>query len=411
MHRLARIRSRRSIRNVIAAGLAAGSMAAAVAVLPSAAAVHHTVAKASGSTWVIGNIGTYSGENSANFYDGGLALQAWVDYTNANGGVNGHKIKLITMDDAGSPSTAVNDVKQLVQQDKVLAIVAMNSGVEADFGAYTTAQDVPVIGGSTPVPDFFIRPNFFPVGATANNSVVNLLSYAKNVLHQTKGGYLYCIEAPVCAQLEPVYAGAYKAIGGTLAYTSSFSSTAASYTSECLAAQSKGVQDLEIIGPSPILVKIAQTCNSLGYHPTLLSNDVTLTPALAKQLGSATSIWGADAFPFTESAGRAVTFQQALAKYEPSVLSTSTFTQDDADSWASGELFAAAAKAGGLGDNPTRAQLIAGLYKLKGDTLGGLTPPLTFKKNKPNSVNCIFMIKVANGTISEPQGLRPYCAA
>ena len=88
---------------------------------------------ATASTWVIGNIGTYSGGNSSNFIGGNLSLEAWADYTNAHGGINGHKVKVISDDDAGSPSTALNDVKQLVNNDHVLAIVGDNSGEDASF--------------------------------------------------------------------------------------------------------------------------------------------------------------------------------------------------------------------------------------------------------------------------------------
>ena len=363
------------------------------------------------ATWVIGNIGTYSGSNSSNFIGGNLSLEAWVDYTNAHGGINGHKVKLIVKDDAGSPSTALNDVKQLVNSDHVLAIVADNSGEDATFNTYLEQNDIPVIGGSTPLPSFFTEKNYFPVGATSNESVPDLLLYAKNVLHQTSGAYLYCVEAPVCSQLLTVYQGAYNAIGGTLAVSETTSVGDANFDSQCLAAQSAKAQDLEFVGPSFELPGIASDCATLGYDPTLLNEDVVLTPALATQLGSASAVFAADAFPFTATSAAAAIYHAALVKYEPSVLSSTTFTQDDADSWASGELFEAAAKAGDLGNKPTRAQLIAGLYKLKGATLGGLTPPLTFTKNKPNSVSCIFIVDVDNGKIVLPQGLTPYCPA
>jgi branched-chain amino acid transport system substrate-binding protein len=363
------------------------------------------------STWVIGNIGTYSGNNSSNFIGGNLSLEAWADYTNAHGGIDHHKVKVIVKDDAGSPSTALNDVKQLVNSDHVLAIVADNSGEDATFNTYLEQADIPVIGGSTPLPSFFTEKNYFPIGATSNESVPDLLLYAKNVLHQTTGAYLYCVEAPVCAQLLPVYQGAYTAIGGTLAVSETTSVGDANFDSQCLAAQSAKAQDLEFVGPSFELPGIASDCATLGYNPTLLNEDVVLTPALATQLGSASAVFAADAFPFTATSSAAAIYQEALKKYEPSVLSSTTFTQDDADSWASGELFEAAAKAGDLGNKPTRAQLIAGLYKLKGATLGGLTPPLTFTKNKPNSVSCIFIVDVDSGKIVLPQGLTPYCPA
>jgi branched-chain amino acid transport system substrate-binding protein len=386
--------------------LAVGAISA-ISTSSAAAAVKRAASK---STWVIGNIGTYSGDNSANFANGDKVMQAWADYTNAHGGINGHKVKVITMDDAGVGSTSVNDVKKLVQSDHVLAIVGMSSGDSADWDSYTTAHNVPVIGGSTPVPDFFQRANWFPVGTTANESVPDLLLYAKQTLDETSGAYLYCVEAPVCSQLEPVYAGAYKAIGGNLAYVSSFSSTAPSYAPECLAAQSKNVQDLEIVGPAPVVPKIAQDCQQQGYNPHILLNDVVLTPSLASSLGTARAVFGADALPFNETGTAAAkTFHAALQKYEPSVLNGSSFTQIDEVDWASGELFAAAAEAGDLGNKPTSKQLEAGLYKLKGETLGGLTPPLTFHKGKPTTVSCIFIMGISNGKITEPQGVTPFC--
>jgi branched-chain amino acid transport system substrate-binding protein len=364
------------------------------------------------STWVIGNIGTYSGINSGNFLGAGQTLQAWADWINAQGGVEGHKIKVISLDDAGVASTSVNDIKQLVQTDHVLAIVGMSSGDDADWASYIESTGVPVIGGSTPLPDFASNPDYFPVGATANNSVPDLLLYAKNVLKQTIGGYLGCEEAPVCSALEPVYAAAYSGIGGKLAYNTLFSSSAPSYAAQCLAAQSAGVQDLEIIGPAPVIPKIAQNCQSQGYSPTLLLNDVVLTASLGYSIGTADAVFGADAVPFNVTSSPATkAFHDALAKYEPSVLAHADFNQDDADTWASGQLFAAAAKAGGLGNKPTSKQLVAGLYKLKGVTLGGLTPPLTFNKGKPNSISCIYIMSIYHGNIIEPQGLKPYCPA
>jgi branched-chain amino acid transport system substrate-binding protein len=363
------------------------------------------------STWVIGNVGTYSGDNASPFAGSGAVIQAWVDWTNAHGGIDGHQLKLIEKDDAGVPSTSVNEVKQLINQDHVLALVGMNSGVEANWGAYVQSTGVPVVGGSTPIPDFFMKSDFYPSGTTANESVADLLLYAKQKLNNTVGGFLYCVEAPVCAQLQPVYAAAYKAIGGKLAYSSSFSSTAPSYAAQCLAAKNDGVQDLEIAGPSPATVKIAQDCAALGYHPTLLLNAVSLTPQISKELGSTKAIYTADSFPFSYTKGPAADFYQALKKYEPSVLNAANFTEIDASDWVAGQIFAAAAKAGNLGNNPTPAQLVAGLDKLKKTTLGGLSQPITYAKGKPSTVSCVFVMSQKNGTIATPNGLKPFCPA
>ena len=71
-----------------------------------------------------------------------------------------------------------------------------------------------------------------------------------------------------------------------------------------------------------------------------------------------------------------------------------------------------AAKAGGLGANgstPTSAQLTTGLQSLKGDTLDGLAPPLTFPAGQAHPVHCWFESAMHNGAFSLPDGTATTC--
>src|SRR3954471_7610096 len=49
-------------------------------------------------------------------------MTTWIKYINDQGGVDGHKIALTTLDDAGSAATAVANVRQFVN-DQVSAVV------------------------------------------------------------------------------------------------------------------------------------------------------------------------------------------------------------------------------------------------------------------------------------------------
>jgi len=51
------------------------------------------------------------------------AMKAYFDYVNANGGVNGRKITLVTKDDQYIPTTAVAKANELILKDKVFALV------------------------------------------------------------------------------------------------------------------------------------------------------------------------------------------------------------------------------------------------------------------------------------------------
>jgi len=69
----------------------------------------------------IGNINPYSGPASA-YGTIGKAIGAYFDKVNAEGGINGRKIKYITYDDGYSPPKAVEQARKLVESDEVLLI-------------------------------------------------------------------------------------------------------------------------------------------------------------------------------------------------------------------------------------------------------------------------------------------------
>jgi branched-chain amino acid transport system substrate-binding protein len=103
-------------------------------------------------------------------------------------------------------------------------------------------------------------------------------------------------------------------------------------------------------------------------------------------------------------------FHDALQQYAPDVINNpQNFSENDAEDWAAGMLFVAAAQAGHLGDNPTAAQVKQGLYALHGETLGGIAPPLTFTPNQPTVVKCYFVMGINNGQFTTPDGLKTFC--
>jgi len=69
----------------------------------------------------IGNINPYSGPASA-YGTIGKSIAAWFEKVNAEGGVNGRKIKFISLDDGYSPPKTVEQARKLVEQEEVLAL-------------------------------------------------------------------------------------------------------------------------------------------------------------------------------------------------------------------------------------------------------------------------------------------------
>src|SRR5262245_61069658 len=69
----------------------------------------------------LGHTNPYSGPLSA-YGSIGLAIQAFWAMVNAEGGINGRKVNLISYDDGYTPPKTVEMVRKLVEDDKVLAV-------------------------------------------------------------------------------------------------------------------------------------------------------------------------------------------------------------------------------------------------------------------------------------------------
>ncbi|MTA48723.1 MAG: ABC transporter substrate-binding protein, partial [Actinobacteria bacterium] len=82
------------------------------------------------------------------------AMKAYFDYINANGGVNGRKITLISHDDKYLPRLAATQTTKLVLNDKVFAIVGA-LGTATHSNAYTAAKLA-----KNNVPSLFVNTGF-----------------------------------------------------------------------------------------------------------------------------------------------------------------------------------------------------------------------------------------------------------
>ena len=91
----------------------------------------------------LGQTMPYSGSASA-IGASGKAQAAYFSMVNANGGVNGRKIKLISLDDGYSPPKTVEQTRKLVEAEKVLALFSPpGTASNAAIHKYVNAKKIP----------------------------------------------------------------------------------------------------------------------------------------------------------------------------------------------------------------------------------------------------------------------------
>ncbi|MGE5115554.1 MAG: ABC transporter substrate-binding protein [Betaproteobacteria bacterium] len=98
---------------------------------------------ASDSEIKLGQTMPYSGPASA-YGTIGKVEQAYFKMINEQGGVNGRKINLISLDDGYSPPKTVEQVRKLVEQDEVLALFqTLGTPTNSSIHKYVNAKKVP----------------------------------------------------------------------------------------------------------------------------------------------------------------------------------------------------------------------------------------------------------------------------
>src|SRR5439155_13277640 len=91
----------------------------------------------------LGQTMPYSGPASA-YGTIGKLHQAYFKMINDQGGINGRKVNLISLDDGYSPPKAVEQVRRLVEQDEVLALFqTLGTPSNSAIHKYVNAKKIP----------------------------------------------------------------------------------------------------------------------------------------------------------------------------------------------------------------------------------------------------------------------------
>src|SRR6478609_8923268 len=141
---------------------------------------------ASDSEIRIGHTCPYSGPASA-YGVNGKAIVAFWDMINDKGGINGRKVKFISLDDGYSPPKTVEMIRQLVEQDKVLCTFnTLGTACNTAIHKYMNQKKVPQLFVATGASKWG-NPKDFPwTMGYAPDYHTEAVIYAKHILANIK---------------------------------------------------------------------------------------------------------------------------------------------------------------------------------------------------------------------------------
>jgi branched-chain amino acid transport system substrate-binding protein len=367
----------------------------------------------------IAYISSLTGEAAAQYTGASAVFQAAIDAQNAAGGIHGHKLQSLVVDDQTNPTAVANGTKEAASKG-VIGIVA-NDPIWGIGGAQASQQaGVPVTGSYSDGPEWGKQPytNLFAAdtGSVDPKYPVNTL-YGKLV--KLVGGTKLALYAlgisPNSTQSNSNETQSVQRVDPAAKTVVDNRSVPfgdnTNFTPIALVAKDQGVNvmwsNLDQASNFALAtayrqagVKTKAIFFPVGYDPTLIHS-----PTWASVQGDYFEVVF---HPFYEPNAGTEQMQAALEKYAHwSKSQFPTFSQDEA--WLGAELMFKGLE--GAGSNPTRASVIKSLRSIKAWNGNGLLPftvnfSTGFGHNPP--AQCVWLTRAGNNGFV-PVGNAPVC--
>jgi branched-chain amino acid transport system substrate-binding protein len=368
---------------------------------------------AAGAPIVVAAVGTLTGATGEATKGVTQAAQAWTGFINAKGGVGGHPVKLIVVDDGGDTNRHLQLVKQMVEQYHAVAMLgsAETSTQSQQAVSYLESKGIPTVGDDASNAFGYKSKMIFPA-VTAAPYYTTAISFGFASLarkeNRKKIALITCVEASICQQAYDNFEKEMNRVQLTPVYKTQTSVTQPDFTAQCIQARNAGAELLSVGMDFNSVRRVVNSCKQQGYTPKFITPAVG--PGMEKE-----AIWqgvyiGWMSFsPFVGDTPAIKEFQAAMGRYQ----GDAGLNLEHAIGWTGAKLFEKALTAAKLSSAPvTSADVLRGLWTIKGETLGGLTGPLTFNQGKPATpIFCFIGMTIQNNKFVNPSGSSPSCQA
>jgi branched-chain amino acid transport system substrate-binding protein len=306
--------------------------------------------------------------------------QVWGSWINRRNGVNGHRVQLILVDDAGDPARHKAAIKDLVEVQKVIALVNVLGGTVGPVAKeYVESKRMPVIGDEGGGDWSYESPMYFPQMSVGDESIkIHFANFgqALKAKNKSKIAILACVEAQICKSHYDKGPGLAPKYGMQVVYRAQVSLTQPDFTAECLSAAKAGAEGIFGVMDQNGMRRVVTSCSrqSLKYsysmHASGMSSYFIEDPNFNNSYTAAlaTFPWFQSNTPATAEFQEAFKEAKVPVDYQPTL------------GWVSAKIFEKAAA--NLPEPPTTEAVLEGLWSIKNDDLGGLTHPLTFTKGE-----------------------------
>ncbi|MGH7641193.1 MAG: branched-chain amino acid ABC transporter substrate-binding protein [Candidatus Dormibacteria bacterium] len=369
---------------VAGAGLLAGAATVLVATAPASAA----------SSFVIGFANPITGSEATYGVSDLNAAQMAANQLNAKGGVDGHKIKLITCDTKGVPATGTACADEFVTDDVNAVIGFFNSSISLPASGILHRAGIPMVSGASTNPQLTEQgfKTVFRVCGTDNYQGLVEAEFAHKVL---KDKYAVALndEETYGEGVANYFAQNFKKEGGHIVAAEGIDATATDYSSVLtqINSLSPKPQVIEFGGFNPAAGLLVKQARGLGMTQTFISDDGVIGPLFYQTGGSATVGSYLSSEPEPQQLPTSKHFvKEYVHKYHAQPTEFAGYVYDCLN------VIATAAKSE---HGITHRDLVKGLAKIH--TYKGVTGVVNFNKIGNNITPQYLMFKVINASTNK----------
>ncbi len=238
---------------------------------------------------VLGHYASLTG-NTAHFgQDTDKAVRLAVDEQNAQGGLLGRTVRVVTLDDRGDSAEAANAVSRLIDVEKVNALIGeVSSSLSLAGGRVAQRRKIPMVSPSstnpkvTQVGDYIFRVCFLdPFQGKV------MADFARDQLKFERVAILKDVKNDYSIGLADAFRAAFTSRGGQIVAEQSFSAGDTDFSAQLTTIKAANVQGIYVPGYYAEVGSIARTAQRLGLKVPLMGGDGWDAPDLFKIAGDA----------------------------------------------------------------------------------------------------------------------------
>jgi branched-chain amino acid transport system substrate-binding protein len=261
----------------------------ALAALVLSAGLLAGCAKKTSDSIKIGEFASLTGKEAAFGQSSHKGTVLAVEELNAEGGLLGKKVELLTEDNQSKQGESATIVKKLISHEKVIALLGeVASGRSLEAAPICQAAKIPQISPSSTNPavtetgDYIFRVCFIdPFQGTA------MAKFAKDSLHLKKVALLTSVSSPYSVGLAKYFKETFAAIGGEVAIEQKYSEGDKDFKAQLTAIKAAGVDGIFVPGYYTEAALISKQARELELNFPIFGGDGWEAPQLIEIGGKA----------------------------------------------------------------------------------------------------------------------------